>query len=57
MAPAVGDGSRLGRRGRPVLGDHRLVGKRSKGSRQPGGETRTLARLLKAYLVAATLAG
>jgi hypothetical protein len=27
-----------GRRVRPVLGDHRLVGKSPKGSRQPGGD-------------------
>jgi hypothetical protein len=40
-------GSQLGWRVRPVLGDHRLVGKRPKGSRQPGWETRTPARLLK----------
>jgi hypothetical protein len=32
---------------RPVLGDHRLVGKSPEGSRQPGGETRTPTRLLK----------
>ena len=45
-----------GRRVRPVLGDHRLVGKSPEGSRQPGGETRTLARLLTGCLVAAALA-
>jgi hypothetical protein len=28
----------LAERVRPVLGDHRLVGKRPEGSRQPGGE-------------------
>src|SRR5215218_7328937 len=30
---------------RPVLGDHRLVGKSPKGSRQPGGETQSPRRL------------
>ena len=29
---------------RPVLGDHRLVGKSLEGSRPPGRETRTLQR-------------
>ena len=37
LAPG-GDGSQLGRRVRPVLGDHRLVGKSPEGSRQPGGQ-------------------
>jgi hypothetical protein len=37
-------------------GDHRIVGKSPEGSRQPGGETRTLARRLKWWLVAASLA-
>src|SRR5829696_3588227 len=41
---ACGAGSWLGRRGRLVLGDHRLVGKSPKGSQQPGGETRTPLR-------------
>jgi hypothetical protein len=52
-----GDGSQLNRRVRPVLGDHRLVGKSPEGSRQLGGETRTLARRLKGSLVAAHLVG
>jgi hypothetical protein len=52
-----GDGSQLARRVRPVLGDRCLVGKSPEGSRQPGWETRTLARLLKRCLVAAALAG
>jgi hypothetical protein len=50
------DGSQLPGRVRPVLGDHRLVGKRPEDSRQAGRETRTLARLLKGWLVAAVLA-
>jgi hypothetical protein len=45
-----GDGSQLDRRVRPVLGDHRVVGKSPEGSRQPGAETRTLARLFRSYL-------
>jgi hypothetical protein len=44
LAPG-GDGSQLGQRVRPVLGDHRLVGKSPEGSRQPGGATRTLIHL------------
>jgi hypothetical protein len=38
MLPPGGDGSQLGQRMRPVLGDHRLVGKSREGSRQPGVE-------------------
>ena len=34
MLTPGGDGSHLGRRARPVLGDHCLVGKRPEGSRQ-----------------------
>ena len=41
---------------RPVLGEERIVAKSPEGLRQPGGETRTLARLLKWCLVAAVLA-
>jgi hypothetical protein len=35
--PPGGDGSQLGERVRPVLGDHRLVGKSPEGSRQRVG--------------------
>ena len=51
-----GDGSELNRRVRPVLGDHRLVGKSLEGSRQPTGGTRgrflclSVAQLLGAVL-------
>ena len=46
MVPPGGDGSQLAQNVRPVLGDHRLVGKSPEGSRQPGGETRSPLRLL-----------
>jgi hypothetical protein len=39
---------------RPVPRDHRLVGKRPEGSRQPEGETRTPARLPECCLVEAS---
>jgi hypothetical protein len=38
---------------RPVLGYHRLMGKSPEGSRQPGEETQTLARLPKGCLLTA----
>ena len=52
-----GDGSQLDRKARPVLGKPLLVGKSPKGSRQLGGETRTLPRLVGWCLVAAVLGG
>jgi hypothetical protein len=52
-----GDGSQLSQRVSPVLGDHCLMGKSPEGSRQSGGETRTLARRLECSLVVDQLAG
>jgi hypothetical protein len=55
LAPG-GDGSQLGRRVRPVLGELLLVGRSPEGSGVAvGGETRTLPRLRKGCLVAAAL--
>ena len=39
MLPLSGCCSPLSQAVRPVLGDHRLVGKSPEGSRQPGGES------------------
>jgi hypothetical protein len=47
----------LAGRVRPVLGVHRFVAKSPKGLAAGGGETRTLARLLKRRLVVAAMVG
>jgi hypothetical protein len=56
LAPA-GAGSQLAQRVRPSSSmTHRFVDKSPEGSRQPRGETRTLARRLRWCLIAAALA-
>jgi len=55
MLQPGGDGSQLDRRWGPSSVSHSSWARAQKGSRQAGGETRTLARARKLRLVAAAL--